>query len=121
MAPRVFISLVVLLAALAAGALLLGGDDEPAAPARVDPSSVYDPVAAGETLPDGYRRGLDRDQIDPVYSPRFTSAASVVWPDDSLVIGVAGAMTSKAYPVTHLNSHEMVLDSLDDDPILVSW
>ena len=112
MAPRVVIPLIVVLAALAATAALLDGSGDPAAPTRVDPSTAYDPVAAGETLPDGYRRGLDRDQIDPVYSPRFTSAASVDWPDDSLVIGVTGARTAKAYPVTHLNSHEMVLDSL---------
>jgi hypothetical protein len=37
------------------------------------------------------------------------------------VIGVAAAETAKAYPVTHLNSREMVIDSLDGIPILVSW
>lgn len=87
----------------------------------VGPISDYDPVSAGETLPAGYRRSLDRDQILPVYEPEFTSPDSVDWPPDMLVIGVAGDRTSKAYPVTHLNRREMVIDWLDDDPILVSW
>lgn len=86
-----------------------------------DLASTYDPVATGERLPEGYRVGFPRDQIAPVYEPSFTDAAAVDWPDDSLVIGVAGAETAKAYPVTHLNSREMVIDSLDGIPILVSW
>jgi hypothetical protein len=94
---------------------------DPPSPGEANPANVYDPVAAGETLPLGFRSLLDRDQIEPVYHPEFTSADGVDWPEDSLVIGVAGTQTAKAYPVTHLNSHEMVLDSLDDDPILVSW
>ncbi len=93
----------------------------PVADAMPDPGVVYDPIQAGEPLPDGYRKGLDRDQILPVYDPAFTAAGGVDWPEDSLVIGVAGAETAKAYPVTHLNSREMVIDSLDGIPILVSW
>ena len=86
-----------------------------------DPDEVYNPVDAGEPTPSGYRQVLQRDSILPVYDPVFTSADQVDWPDDSLVIGVAGAETAKAYPVTHLNSREMVIDSLDGIPILVSW
>jgi hypothetical protein len=86
-----------------------------------DPGEVYNPVKAGETLPSGYRQLLGRDSILPVYDPVFTSAGQVDWPADSLVIGVAGAETAKAYPVTHLNSREMVIDSLDGIPILVTW
>ena len=90
-------------------------------PVPADPAAVYDPVLAGEELPTGYRALLGRDQIEPIYDPAFTSADNVEWPPDSLVIGISGAHTSKAYPVTHLNSHEMVIDSLDGDPLLVSW
>lgn len=112
--------LVALAAMALAGAAILS--TRPSAPlGPTDPAAVYDPVAGGETLPSGYRALLDRDQIEPVYDPQFTTAAGVDWPGDSLVIGVAGPHTTKAYPVTHLNSHEMVIDSLDDDPILVSW
>ena len=37
-----------------------------------DPLEVYDPVRAGETLPEGYRSALPRDAILPVYEPAFT-------------------------------------------------
>ena len=88
---------------------------------RPDVASVYDPVTAGEETPRTFRQLLQRDQIEPVYDPSFTDAHSVEWPDEMLVIGVEGVRTAKAYPVTHLNSHEMVIDVIDGDPILVSW
>jgi len=86
-----------------------------------DPNATYDPVKAGEPAPDGFRQLLARDQIAPVYEPIFTSASEVDWPPESLVIGVSGTSESKAYPVTHLNQREMVLDYIDGEPILVSW
>lgn len=88
---------------------------------RTDPNDVYDPVRAGETVPSGYRKLLDRDQILPVYNPVFTSADLVDWPAGMLVIGVSGEETAKAYPVTHLNQREMVIDSLEGIPLLVTW
>ncbi|MBT8199060.1 MAG: DUF3179 domain-containing protein [Acidimicrobiia bacterium] len=97
----------------------VAGDTRPAR--LVGPVSDYDPVSAGEVLPVGYRPLLDRDQILPVYEPGFTDARGVDWPADMLVIGVANDSSSKAYPVTHLNRREMVIDWLDDEPILVSW
>ena len=87
----------------------------------VDVAAAYDPVKAGDPLPDGFRQLLGRDQIEPVYNPVFTAADHVDWPLDSLIIGVAGPDTAKAYPVTHLNQHEMVIDHLEGMPILVSW
>ena len=87
----------------------------------VDPEAVYDPVKAGEDLPDGFRQGLGRDQIVPVYAPVFTASSEVDWPADMLVIGVAGTNSAKAYPVTHLNQREMVVYSLEGIPILVTW
>lgn len=84
-------------------------------------AATYDPVDAGEVLPEGYRIGLERDAIEPVYVPTFTAASDVDWPADALVIGIVGEADAKAYPVTHLNSREMVVDSLEGDPILVSW
>ncbi len=88
---------------------------------RSDPGEVYDPVRAGEPTPPGYRQLLNRDQILPVYDPVFTSASLVDWPAGMLVIGIAGEETAKAYPVTHLNQREMVIDSLEGTPLLVSW
>lgn len=100
-----------------------GLDREPKPTAFVvpDPASVYDPTERGEVLPDGYRLALDRDTILPVYAPAFTATDLVDWPGDMLVIGVAGDRSAKAYPVTHLNSREMVIDSLEGIPILVTW
>ena len=109
----------VLLSVLAAACSQ--GIPEPSAIDLADPDITYDPVRAGDPLPEGYRQLLDRDQIAPVYEPVFTAPDAVDWPGDSLVIGVAGVATAKAYPVTHLNQREMVIDSLEGIPILVTW
>lgn len=112
---------------LAAAALLLiasacsQGDVGLAELTPADPDVTYDPVRAGEELPAGYRQLLDRDQIAPIYEPTFTTPDAVDWPGEMLVIGVAGGDTAKAYPVTHLNQREMVIDSLEGIPILVTW
>ena len=87
----------------------------------VDPNSVYDPVRAGEDTPSSYRQLLRRDQIAPIYDPSFTAADDIDWPLDALIVGVTGTETSKAYPVSHLNRREIVIDHIDGDPILVSW
>ncbi len=86
-----------------------------------DSPALYDPRQAGEALPPGYRLALRRDEIKPIYGPVFIEAGKVDWPPDALVIGVAGHTEAKAYPVTHLTSREMVNDTLDGTPILVSW
>ena len=87
----------------------------------VDPDSVFDPVRAGEETPPTYRQLLARDQIAPIYDPTFTSADDADWPLEVLIVGVEGPETAKAYPVSHLNRHEMVIDHIDGDPILVTW
>ena len=111
-----------------AAVLFRFGDPPPADPvlsaagAEVpDPRDVYDPARADEPLPEGYRPVLGRDMIHPVYNPVFAAAAEVDWPDNTDVIGVAGAEQAKAYPVSHLNFREMVLDDIEGIPILVSW
>ena len=88
---------------------------------RVDPGAVYNPVAAGEPLPDGFRQLLPRDAIRPVYDPEFVRAWQTQWPGDTDVIGVAQGGEAKAYPVSHLNGRELVVDEIDGWPILVSW
>lgn len=85
------------------------------------PSEVYDPVRAGEKLPDGFRQVLARDGILPVYDPRFVSAETAGWTPDALVIGVEIDGEAKAYPVGFLNRREMVIDRLAGIPILVTW
>jgi hypothetical protein len=88
---------------------------------RVGPRDAYNPVTAGESLPDGFRQLLPRDGIQPIYDPQFTIGSGVDWPDDTQVIGVAAGDEAKAYPVSFLNRHEMVDDFIAGDPILVTW
>ena len=87
----------------------------------MDPGSAYNPVLAGEQLPADFRQILPRDAIQPIYEPTFTSAGGVDWPASTDVIGVEINGEAKAYPVAHLNGHELVVDELDGIPILVSW
>ena len=88
---------------------------------RVPADAAYDPVKAGETLPEGFRQLLQRDAIAPVYEPQFVAAEQAGWPDDAQVIGVSSGAEAKAYPVSHLNQREMVIDEIEGIPILVSW
>lgn len=88
---------------------------------RVSPGDAYNPVAAGEKLPDGFRQLLPRDAIKPIYEPAFRPARSTPWPDDTDVIGVTLGGEAKAYPVSFLNGRELVIDEIDKVPILVSW
>ncbi len=120
----------ILAVALAGGVLVLatswafapGGRIEPPAPGvRAARHDVYNPVTAGEPLPEGFRQLLPRDGIQPIYDPQFTSAAAVDWPGETQVIGVAAGGEAKAYPVSFLDQHEMVNDFIAGDPILVTW
>lgn len=88
---------------------------------RPIPVDVYNPVTAGEELPDGFRQLLPRDAIFPIYEPTFTDAADARWDDEIEVIGVSSDGESKAYPVSILNRREMVIDFIAGDPILVTW
>ncbi len=117
---RVFVMSAALLVLVAA----CSQDDGAATPPPVtheDPAAVYDPVRAGEEPPLGFRQLLGRDQIAPVYDPVYVARDEVDWPADSLVLGVAGVQSAKAFPITHLNQREMVIDSLEGIPILVTW
>ena len=109
--------------ALVAGVLLTSTPQDLPPPVLelANPQLTYDPVTAGDPLPQGFRQLLDRDQIAPIYNPEFTEPQNVDWPGEMLVIGVSGEDTAKAYPVTHLNQREMVIDSLEGIPILVTW
>lgn len=88
---------------------------------RANPSEVYDPVAAGEPLPEGFRQLLPRDGIAPIYDPTFVPSNESPWVAGTEVIGVTINGESKAYPVSFLNGRELVVDELGGEPILVSW
>ena len=111
-------------ALVAATVWAFGEDTSPrstAAGVRVDPGSAYNPVTAGEPLPDGFRQLLPRDAIRPIYDPQFVRAAEAGWAASTDVIGVEIGGEAKAYPVSFLNGRELVVDELGGDPILVSW
>lgn len=91
-------------------------DPGPIAP----PTDSYDPVRAGETVPDGFRQLLPRDAILPVYNPRFRAAEAIDWDDDALIIGLELEGEAKAYPVSFLNRREMVIDWIAGTPVLVT-
>lgn len=126
----------VLVVALAGGVVLaallladqMGGPDvqegtpeDRRGPPLADPGEVYDPVAAGEALPPGYRRVVARDVIRPVYQPQFVPAGEAGWDDTTLVLGVAVEGEAHAYPINVLNHREMVIDRIGGVPILSSW
>ena len=90
--------------------------------ATVFEPGLFDPTdVPGVTLPEGYFRSWGRDRIRPVYEPNFVSAGSVGWPDEELVIGVNINGQQRAYPVGFLSSREIVIDQIDDIPLLVTW
>jgi hypothetical protein len=95
------------------------GSDEPLV--RADPLETYDPVSAGEPLPEGFRQLLPRDVIEPVYDPVFVSPEEVDWEPETLIVGSAIGDDARAYPVSYLNIHEMVNDKIAGIPVLVSW
>ena len=110
------------LVALTGWAFIGGGAPEAAAPGvRVDPRDAYNPVTAGEALPDGFRQLLPRDAIQPIYDPEFRPAQDTLWSADTQVIGVSIDGDAKAYPVSFLGGRVVVIDELNGIPLLVSW
>jgi hypothetical protein len=85
------------------------------------PMNVYDPVAAGEPTPPGFRQLLSRDGIRPIYEPVLVEADDIDWDDDTLVIGVAIDGDARAYPVRALNRREMVNDRIGETLLLATW
>ena len=112
---------VVALVVLTIWAFTEPSPDVNPAGARVGATEAYNPVLAGESLPDGFRQLLPRDSIAPIYDPVFTTADGVDWAGDIEIIGVSAGDEAKAYPVSLLNRRELVLDEIGGDPILVSW
>lgn len=86
-----------------------------------DIRDIYDPVAAGEPTPDGFRQLLARDRIEPIYQPVIVDGDEVAWDDDTLVLGIEIDGEARAYPIRPLNRREIVNDRIADTPILASW
>jgi len=96
------------------------GSENPAIEGR-DPGSLYNPVRAGEALPEGFRDLLPRDAIPPIYDPQFVAASDARWDDRSLVVELEINGDARAYPVSFLNRREIVNDHVGRTPVLVTW
>ena len=103
-----------------ASSLLRIGSENPAIEGR-DSGSLYNPVHAGEALPEGFRGVLPRDAIPPIYDPQFVAASDARWDDRSLVVGLEINGDARAYPVSFLNRREIVNDHVGRTPVLVTW
>jgi len=66
---------------------------------------------------------LPKDAIPAIDNPRFYSAAEAdaEYDPDELVLGVTINGESKAYSTSHLDSHEIVNDTLGGKAIAVTW
>jgi hypothetical protein len=63
-----------------------------------------------------------RDAIPPIHIPRYQPAAEATWLDvNDMVIGYAAGSQAWAYPIRILNFHEIVNDTLEGEPILISY
>lgn len=66
--------------------------------------------------------GLPKDAIPALTNPEFMSAekADSMTPDER-VMGVMINGEARAYPIRILNSHEIVNDDIQGQPIAVTW
>lgn len=63
-----------------------------------------------------------RDAIVPIYEPIYGGPGDGDWlPDRELIIGYVGEAAAYAYPVRMLNFHELVTDTIDGIPLLVTY
>lgn len=66
--------------------------------------------------------GPPKDGIPAILNPQFLQADQVTFlREDDLVIGVVLNGDAKAYPIRILNWHEVVNDTIADQPVVVTW
>lgn len=65
---------------------------------------------------------LPKDAIPAIENPELVPASQAedIAPDDQ-IIGVVIGEEARAYPIRILNSHEIVNDTVHDNPIAVTW
>ena len=80
-------------------------------------------VAAAES-PIGFQ-AVPRDAFPVFDNPKMLPAAEAeakgFVTDRDMVIGVARGREAKAYPITVMGVHELGNDTIDGEPIAVSW
>ena len=71
-----------------------------------------------EDIKDG---GPPKDGIPAIDHPKFNAALKSNLQNNSRVLGVFYNGIAKAFPVSILNYHEIVNDSFDDDPVVITY
>jgi len=64
---------------------------------------------------------IPRDGIRPIYEPDFIPAAQADLGPSEMVMAVEINGEARAYPISVLNSREIVNDVVGGTPILVTW
>lgn len=112
------VRLLLLLAALAC---------TPAAESRLEQAAavVEERSAPSRTsstaLPEGVEQLLPRGGIPAIFDPKFVPASSARIPDDAWVLGVEIGGEARAYSLNLLNRHEVVNDTIAQQPVAAVW
>ena len=90
-----------------------------------DPGPGPGPTGEGPTvegLPASvFDQRVPRDGIRPIYEPEFIPGAQAELAPSEMVMAVEIDGEAHAYPISVLNSREMVNDVVGGRPILVTW
>ncbi len=80
------------------------------------------PLSAQQSEEQVYRV-LPRDAIPAIDNPTFdrVDEADRYFANDELVIGLVGAYEQRAYSTWQLDTHEIVNDTFEGQPIAVTW
>jgi hypothetical protein len=63
-----------------------------------------------------------RDAIPPIHNPIYETAERAAWLNENdMVLGYSAGGQAWAYPVKILNFHEIVNDTLNEEPVLISY
>ncbi len=66
--------------------------------------------------------GPPKDGIPALLEPTLLAAAEATFlDDDDVVVGFQSGGEARAYPLRVLNWHEVVNDTVDDEPVAVTW
>ena len=86
---------------------------------RAAPTATAKPVASGFDI----RTVLPRDAIPSIDNPEFLDAeqASELLGDGHLIIGLSVGGEHRAYSTAFLSSHEIVNDTVGEEPVAVTW
>ena len=63
-----------------------------------------------------------RDAIPPIHAPKYEAASEATWlNDDDGILGYTLGGQAWAFPIRILNFHEIVNDTFDGEPVLISY